>query len=139
MRQGDGSDSMNLSRSGTPVRAANQRRQTGLRGEEIAAAHLRTLGYEIVARNVRTRYGEIDIVARDCACLVFVEVKTRRSAALGAPEEAVGARKLAQIAALAESYLATLGGPVPECRIEVVAVELLPSGEARRIAVLTAG
>jgi putative endonuclease len=127
-----------VSQTGSPTRPADRRRQTGLRGEEIAAAHLQALGYEIVARNVRTRYGELDIVARDGGCLVFVEVKTRRSTALGAPEEAVDARKLAQIAALAESYLATLGGPVPECRIEVVAVELLPSGEARRIAVLTA-
>jgi putative endonuclease len=114
------------------------RRRTGQIGEEIAAAHLRGLGYEIVARNVRTRYGELDIVALDGDCLVFVEVKTRRSAALGAPEEAVDARKLAQIAALAESYLATLTGPEPECRIEVVAVELSPNGERRRITVLTA-
>lgn len=126
-------------RAGSPARPGDRRRQTGLIGEEIAAAHLRTLGYEIVARNVRTRYGELDIVARDGGCLVFVEVKTRRSAALGAPEEAVDARKLAQVATLAESYLATLSGPVPECRIEVVAVELLPSGKARRVCVLAAG
>lgn len=129
---------MGSRQSGRPSGSAGSRRQTGVRGEEIAAAHLRGLGYEIVARNVRTRYGEIDIVARDRDCLVFVEVKTRRSNALGAPEEAADLRKLAQVAALAESYLATLPGPEPECRIEVVAVELLPNGDPRRVAVLRA-
>jgi putative endonuclease len=55
------------------------RRTLGLLGERLAAAHLERLGFAIVARNVRTRYGEIDLIAFDGRTLVFVEVKTRRS------------------------------------------------------------
>jgi putative endonuclease len=57
--------------------ARDPRRTLGLHGEQIAAEHLQRLGYEVLARNVRTRHGEIDIVAREQAALVFVEVKTR--------------------------------------------------------------
>jgi putative endonuclease len=51
----------------------------GRLGERLAAAHLERLGFAIVARNVGTRYGEIDLIAFDGDALVFVEVKTRRS------------------------------------------------------------
>jgi putative endonuclease len=51
----------------------------GRLGEQLAAAHLERLGFAIVARNVRTRYGEIDLIAFNGDALVFVEVKTRRS------------------------------------------------------------
>jgi len=54
-----------------------QRRALGRRGEQLAAAHLRRIGYEEIARNVRTRRGEIDLIMRDERALVFVEVKTR--------------------------------------------------------------
>jgi putative endonuclease len=66
------------------------RRALGLLGERLAAAHLERLGFAIVARNVRTRYGEIDLIAFDGRTLVFVEVKTRRSRkrwALGEEEQ----------------------------------------------------
>ena len=53
------------------------RRQLGARGEELAARHLEARGLEVVERNFRTRYGELDIVARDARFLVFCEVKTR--------------------------------------------------------------
>lgn len=55
----------------------------GRLGEELAAAHLARLGYSLLARNVRTRHGEIDLIAHSGTTLVFVEVKTRR-ASLGA-------------------------------------------------------
>jgi putative endonuclease len=55
------------------------RRVLGRLGEHLAAAHLRRLGFEIVQRNARTRYGEIDLIAFDGRTLAFVEVKTRRS------------------------------------------------------------
>ena len=53
------------------------RRALGRRGEQLAAAHLRRIGYVVIARNVRTRHGEIDLIAGDGHALVFVEVKTR--------------------------------------------------------------
>ncbi|HXP37336.1 MAG TPA: YraN family protein [Solirubrobacteraceae bacterium] len=60
------------------ARAVDERRRAlGRRGEQLAAAHLRRTGYEEIARNVRTRRGEIDLIVRDERALVFVEVKTR--------------------------------------------------------------
>jgi putative endonuclease len=55
----------------------NARRALGGRGEQLAAAHLRAQGFRTLARNVRTRHGEIDLVAFDGCTLVFAEVKTR--------------------------------------------------------------
>lgn len=65
----------------------------GRAGEERAAAHLQTLGYEVLDRNWRCRAGEIDIVAARGSDLVVVEVKTRRTTDFGHPFEAVDARK----------------------------------------------
>jgi putative endonuclease len=56
------------------------RRATGRLGEDLAAAHLKRLSFTIIARNVRTRTGEIDLIAFDGVTLVFAEVKTRRVA-----------------------------------------------------------
>jgi|HubBroStandDraft_3_1064219.scaffolds.fasta_scaffold12681_3 putative endonuclease len=56
-----------------------RRRALGTLGEDLAAAHLRRLGFVLLARNVRTRYGEIDLIAFDGRALVFAEVKTRRA------------------------------------------------------------
>src|ERR1700693_239151 len=69
----------------------DRRHALGRRGEQLAAAHLRARGYAVVARNVRARSGEIDIVARSGATLVFVEVKTRR---IGASQPTVRAHQL---------------------------------------------
>ncbi len=57
----------------------DSRRALGTLGEDLAVAHFRRLGFVIVARNVRTRYGEIDLIAFDKRVLVFAEVKTRRA------------------------------------------------------------
>src|SRR4051812_33555803 len=70
----------------------DDRRSVGQRGEEIAADHLRRAGYRVVEQNVRTRYGEIDIVAQQGDCLVFVEVRTVRARGV-MPEESLGPRK----------------------------------------------
>ena len=66
-------------RDPTPAPREDPRRALGRLGERLAAAHLQRLGFAIVARNVRTRHGEIDLIAFDGEALVFVEVKTRRS------------------------------------------------------------
>lgn len=75
-------------------------------GEEEAAHFLARDGWTIVARNVRTPVGELDIVARRKKLLVFIEVKTRRTLAFGTPQEAVGAHKRRQIVRSAQWYLA---------------------------------
>ena len=78
----------------------------GSRGESLACDTLERAGYEILATHYRTRVGEIDIVARDRDCLVFVEVKARRGIECGTPAEAVTPRKQRKVAAMARDYLA---------------------------------
>jgi putative endonuclease len=67
------------------------RRTLGAKGERLAAQHLEARGYEVVARNFRTRFGELDLVARDERFLVFCEVKTRIARGVPAPGGAAGA------------------------------------------------
>jgi putative endonuclease len=77
----------------------------GRYGEQVAADHLEAAGLVILARNWRCREGEIDIIARDGSDIVFVEVKTRSSAAFGSPAEAVDRAKSARIRQLAVRWL----------------------------------
>ena len=79
------------------------RHKLGDDGEQIAAEHLERLGYEIVARNHRTRFGELDIVAVAGDTLVFCEVKTARGSV--SPFESLHARKRAQVRRMAAAYL----------------------------------
>ncbi|MFL5862195.1 MAG: YraN family protein [Solirubrobacteraceae bacterium] len=80
--------------------------QLGREGEQLAAEHLVRLGYEIVERNYRTRWGELDIVARAGRTLAFCEVKTRRAGGrAGGPFDAVGSGKQARVRKMAGSWL----------------------------------
>src|SRR5947199_9157793 len=82
------------------------RPELGRRGEQLAAEHLVRRGFEIVERNYRTRWGELDIVAFDGRTLVFCEVKTRRTSANGVhPLDAVGSRKRSRVRKMAASWL----------------------------------
>ncbi|BCR03947.1 UPF0102 protein [Desulfuromonas versatilis] len=99
-----------------------QRLSLGQWGEDQAVRYLQGLGMKIVERNFRTPVGEIDIIARHRKTLVFVEVKTRRSAAFGTPQEAVGAFKQRQILRTAQWYLAQGHGRGLQPRFDVVAV-----------------
>ncbi|MGO9961504.1 MAG: YraN family protein [Solirubrobacteraceae bacterium] len=79
----------------------------GRTGEQLAAEHMERLGYEIVERNYRTRWGELDIVAFDGRALVFCEVKTRRAGgSAGGPLDAVGPLKQIRVRNMARSWLA---------------------------------
>ena len=87
--------------------AAHQR--TGRRAEQLVAQRLTAAGWEIVERNARTRYGELDIVALDGSVLVFVEVKAGRTGAAFGPERpvlAVDARKQRRVRKLATAWMA---------------------------------
>lgn len=90
-------------------------------GEEAVAAYLAQRGYEIIARNARTPYGEIDIVAKQADVYIFVEVKTRTSNKMGLPEESVNVRKQAHMYACAEHYAAEHA--VDHWQIDVISVE----------------
>jgi len=78
-----------------------QTQSLGRLGEENAVGHLKRLGYRIIGRNVRTRFGEIDVVCRDRGHIVFVEVKTRSSDTFGTAAEAVTPEKSARLKRLA--------------------------------------
>lgn len=80
------------------------RRLFGDLGEAAAARELERRGMRIVARNARTRYGELDLVGRDRDGYVFVEVKTRRRSSFVSAAEAVDARKLARLHGLALAW-----------------------------------
>jgi putative endonuclease len=100
------------------------RRDLGAFGERVAAAHLEAKGYRIRARNFRCREGEIDIVAEDGDCLVFVEVRTRRGDAFGTPAESVTAAKERRLLTVAKAYLQEHPDIPANQRIDVVGVEL---------------
>jgi putative endonuclease len=100
----------------------NQR--IGKWGEDIAVDYLAQRGYEIVARNVRTPYGEIDIVATQTDVTIFIEVKTRTSNKMGLPEEAITPRKREHMLAAADHYSAE--HEIDHWQIDVIAIEGKP-------------
>ena len=77
---------------------------SGARAEGLAAEYLMRQGLAIVARNFRTRFGEIDLIARDGRTLVFVEVRMRRSPEYGGAAESITPRKRARLVAAARGY-----------------------------------
>lgn len=97
-------------------------RERGRRGEDIAWAYLKQRGYKILERNYRCHYGEIDLIARDGETIVFVEVKSRRSAAFGAPEDSVGLAKQKKISTVALCYLKEKGLFDRPARFDVLSV-----------------
>jgi putative endonuclease len=82
------------------------RRALGKTGEQLAADHLTALGHRVIARNHRTRFGELDIVSLCGNTLVFTEVKTRTSSRTSSPFDALGPAKRAQVRRMARAYLA---------------------------------
>ena len=115
---------------------AVDRRALGARGESVAARALLARGYRILARNVRGRAGELDLVCRDGDAFVFCEVKARRPSAFGDAREALTPAKRARLCRLAEGYLARLGRRDAPYRIELVAVRLLPDGAPTEVEIV---
>ena len=97
----------------------------GDRGERVAREYLKARDYEILATNFRCPLGEVDIIARNGNCLVFVEVRTRRSPGwYGTPEESLSKRKRDRLIATAETYIQTCDTPPEEWRIDLIAIRL---------------
>ena len=138
--------------------ATDTRRPTGIKGEEEAARFLSRCGYAILDKNVRTRAGEIDLVAKEGKTLVFVEVKTRRDAPPIEPEKhdrndktergdkgdrldkggdppqaAVHTRKQNRLAKLAHGYLKLKRIRQTPCRFDVVSVIFNDDGNVKAI------
>jgi putative endonuclease len=104
----------------------DKRKQTGLRGEEIAASYLVDRGYKVVQRNWRCPAGELDIIMEDGSTLVFVEVRTRRGQQFGSAEESVTPAKQARLIELAQTYVQEKVPTNQSWRIDVVTVRLGP-------------
>jgi putative endonuclease len=98
------------------------RQMLGKTGEDLACRELERRGYAIVARRYRRRGGELDIIARDGATLVFVEVKARESCAFGTAAEAVMGFKRRRMAQLAIDYMARHHLSGCPCRFDVVSI-----------------
>lgn len=109
------------------------RRDVGMLGEKLAKDFLKKRGYRIRETNYRCPQGEIDIIARDRDYLVFVEVRTKKSAQFGSPEESITPAKMHRLIAAASRYQQDHRNLPPSCRIDVVAVELNGEGKPSRI------
>jgi putative endonuclease len=114
----------------------DERRELGRRGEELAARRLEAEGYRILARNYRCPAGEVDLVAEDGECLVFVEVRTRHGDLWGTPEESVTRPKQARLVEVAQSYLAEREAWDVDWRVDVVAIDLDAHGLVRRLEIV---
>jgi putative endonuclease len=99
----------------------------GARAEAIGAAFLEARGLAIVERNWRRRCGEIDLIARDGAALVFVEVRLRRGKGFGGAAASITAAKRSRLIAAAGLYLASVRG-TPSCRFDALLFDALDNG-----------
>lgn len=114
-----------------PPVSSDPRHTIGRHGERHALDHLRRLGYELVASNHRTRFGELDLVMRDGDALVFVEVKSRRARRAGAVWESLDERKRRQVRRMARAYLheADARPAAAEIRFDAVGVVVDARGD----------
>jgi putative endonuclease len=109
---------------------SDPRRHLGRLGEQLALDHLERLGYTLVARNHRTRFGELDLIVSDGRALVFVEVKTRRTRRPGRVWESLHPAKQAQVRKMARAFLAEIEDR-PRChelRLDAIGVTIDPEG-----------
>jgi len=96
----------------------------GKTGEEIAIRYLLQQGYQVLERNYRCRFGEIDLIARDGSTLAFIEVKTRRSQKFGPAAAAVTLEKQRYLVKASQVYLTRKRKAHELCRFDVVTIEL---------------
>ena len=104
------------------------RQELGQSGEDLACRELGARGYAILARRYRTRYGEIDIVAKDGETVVFIEVRLKTSRQFGTAAESVTPGKQRQVVSMAVDYLARNRLSDRPCRFDVVAIAITNDG-----------
>jgi len=109
------------------------RKLLGEQGEKWARDFLKKKGYRITETNYRCREGEIDIIAEQKDCLVFVEVRTRTGSDFGSPEESVTPAKKEKLVSLALGYLQNHRKVPPYWRFDVVAIEVGRDGKPVRM------
>lgn len=113
-----------------------RRKNLGNLGENLALRHLKSSGYKILDRNFRSKFGEIDIVAQEGDCLVFVEVKTRWSRSFGPPEEGITPWKIRRIIKAGQYYKLLHPELSDSLRLDAVVIDLSPKGKLERIEII---
>ncbi len=113
--------------------ADQARKTTGRMGEQLALGFLKKKGYTIIDTNYRCHYGEIDIVARQKDCMVYVEVRTKSSLEFGTPEESISYTKAQHMERSAEYYQLHHRGLPEDWRVDLVAIELDSQNRIKRI------
>jgi putative endonuclease len=113
-----------------------ERKTLGDLGEQLALDHLKKKGYKLIETNYRCHSGEIDIVARQKRCLVFVEVRTKSTWDHGSPEESLTPIKQKHMKKCAYYYLQNLKKQPEDWRIDLVAIELDEFNKPVRIEIL---
>ena len=106
-------------------------RERGIWGEDEACRYLQSKGFSVLERNYHSRFGEIYIIADDCGCLVFVEVKTRKSKSYGYACEYVTESKMKKIILTAEAYLGNV--EYPPVRFDVVEIYYFEADNCLRL------
>lgn len=101
-----------------------ERLDLGNLGERLALQKIKGLGYRCIEKNYRCSLGEIDLIARDRDCLVFIEIKTRRGRSTGYAKEAVTQKKIRQISKVALAYMKANDCCDTKARFDVVAVNI---------------
>jgi len=109
------------------------RQQVGKLGEKLAREFLEKRGYRTLETGFRCPNGEIDIVAQEKDCLVFVEVRTKSNLEFGTPEESVNRRKKQKLIATAMIYINSHHNLPASWRIDVVAIEINSKGDVKRL------
>jgi putative endonuclease len=118
----------------SPIVSTDLRQHLGRIGEDLALAHLERLGFRLVARNHRTRYGELDLVVFDGTTLVFAEVKTRRASRAGrGPWDALHERKRKQVRRMAAAFLIEPGDRPRSAELRFDAVGVIIDGQGRLV------
>ena len=111
-----------------------ERINLGKYGEKLALKKIRSLGYKYITRNYRCHLGEIDLIARDGDCLVFIEIKTRKGRSLSYAKEAIDQRKMRQISKVALAYMKANDCVDVRSRFDVVAVNI--NGDKEEVEVI---
>ncbi|MCP4652038.1 MAG: YraN family protein [Candidatus Omnitrophica bacterium] len=106
--------------------------EIGRKGEALAKKYLQKKGYRVIEQNHRTKYSEIDLIARHKGVLVFIEVRTKVGDQFGTPEESFNRKKINKLIWNAKAYI-TWKGYLKQCRIDAVCIVLDCNKTLKRI------
>ena len=111
-----------------------ERLELGKLGEKLALKRIKKLGYKLIESNYRCPLGEIDIIAKDDECLVFLEIKTRKGRSTGYAKEAIDQRKIRQISKVALFYMKTNNCLESKSRFDVIAINI--NGQKKELEII---